>query len=260
MFSDRLVSLCLPCLAVATLLAACSGPDASVEATDGDNALVTNRGEGKDEWWNALPRKEWAEFPRVETSQNWFEVYDVGSGVKAIYEPGQFEEVISYLIEGDESALLFDSGLGIGDMGALVAELTRKPVMVLNSHTHYDHIGGNHQFDFILAQTLPYTVERSRGLGNDKVGEYAGPGWIWKDTPEGFDPDTFQTRPFGVSRSIKDGETIELGGRTLEVLFTPGHAPDALCLVDRAKGLLFVGDTFYLAPLYTHLEGSDFSA
>ena len=50
------------------------------------------------------------------------------------------------------------------------------------------------------------------------------------------------------------------GGRDLEVLLTPGHAPDSLCLLDRTRRLLFTGDTFYPAPLYTHIEGADFNA
>ena len=51
---------------------------------------------------------------------------------------------------------------------------------------------------------------------------------------------------------------IDLGGRSLEVLLTPGHAPDSLCLLDRERRLLFTGDTFYPAPLYTHIPGSSF--
>ncbi len=51
---------------------------------------------------------------------------------------------------------------------------------------------------------------------------------------------------------------IDLGGRQLEILSTPGHAPDAICLLDRENRVLLTGDSFYLAPLYTHLEGSDF--
>ncbi|MCH7675258.1 MBL fold metallo-hydrolase, partial [candidate division KSB1 bacterium] len=56
------------------------------------------------------------------------------------------------------------------------------------------------------------------------------------------------------------GEKIELGKRTLEVVMTPGHAPDALCLLDREHRLLFTGDTFYPASLYAHLPASDFDA
>jgi len=43
-------------------------------------------------------------------------------------------------------------------------------------------------------------------------------------------------------------------------VMTPGHAPDALCPLDREHRLLFTGDTFYPASLYAHLPGSDFEA
>lgn len=82
--------------------------------------------------------------------------------VLAIYEPGQFEEVISYLIIGDQRALLFDTGLGIGNIRSVVDPLTELPVLVLNSHSHYDHIGGNHLFERIYGPDYPYALTRLR--------------------------------------------------------------------------------------------------
>ena len=234
-------------------LAACQRP-----VPGGHNQLITQRGEDKDEWWRQLPRASWSAFDEIEQGQPWFEVYAVLNGVFAIYEPGQFEEVISYLIVGSERALLFDTGLGIGDIERLTRGLTSLPITVVNSHSHYDHIGGNHAFDEILSPDTDYTRHRSLGLSHEQVAEFVGPGWIWKQTPPGFSADTYRSRAFSISRFLRDSEVLELGGRRLEVLLTPGHAPDALCLLDRANGLLFTGDTFYPAPLYTHLEGSDF--
>ncbi len=244
---------------VAAVLAACERPTPVPAA---DNRLIEDRGQGKDDWWHALPRPAWARFERIELAadQGWFGVYRVAPGVTAIYEPGQFDEVISYLITGTERALLFDTGLGIGDIGALVDALTALPVTVVNSHTHYDHVGGNHQFSDVRGTATDYTRANSAGAPNSRVGEFVGEGWIWKPTPPGFDPATYQTRPFTIAGTIADGDTIALGGRTLEVLLTPGHAPDALCLFDRENRMLFTGDTFYPAPLYAHLEGSDLYA
>ena len=154
-----LIGLCLVgCERSAQSLAA-AGDRAEVS----DNEEVQGRGEGKDEWWDALPRAAWSEFRQVVLSQDWFEVYEIVPGVLAIYEPGQFEEVISYLIIGSERALLFDSGLGIGDMRELVRELTDQEVVLLNSHTHYDHVGGNHAFDTIYGTSLEYTRRSSAG-------------------------------------------------------------------------------------------------
>ncbi len=194
----------------------------------------------------------------VEQSQDWFEVYEVFSGVFAIYEPGQFEEVISYLIVGSERALLFDTGLGIGDMRRVVSELTELDPIVLNSHTHYDHVGGNHQFEEIYGTDNEYTTTNAMGRPHDQVEEFVGEGWIWKPLPEGFSPADYRIEPFDINKIVKDGEKIEIGDRTLKVLLTPGHAPDSLCLLGRENRLLFMGDTFYPASLYAHLHGSDF--
>ena len=224
-----------------------------------DNALVQNRGASKDNWWDALPRPAWNEFPKVLESQGWFEVYEIRPGLFAIHEPGQFEEVISYLILGTEKALLFDTGLGIGDMRAVVTELTELEPIVVNSHTHYDHVGGNHQFPTVYGTATEYTRTSAKGRKHEDVAEFVGEGWIWKKTPEGFDRDRYESKPFAIAKTIEDGEGIDLGGRKLEVLLTPGHAPDALCLLDRENRLLLTGDTFYPAALYAHLPGSDFA-
>lgn len=85
----------------------------------------------------------------MQISDPWFEVYKVAPVTFAIYEPHQSEETISYLILGREKALLFDTGMGISDIRKVVEELTKLPVIVLNSHTHNDHVGGNWQFDTI---------------------------------------------------------------------------------------------------------------
>jgi glyoxylase-like metal-dependent hydrolase (beta-lactamase superfamily II) len=67
-------------------------------------------------------------------------------------------------------------------------------------------------------------------------------------------------RRFQITRVIHDGERINLGGRELEVLFTPGHAPDALCLLDRPNRLLWTGDSFYPGPIYLFVPETDFAA
>jgi glyoxylase-like metal-dependent hydrolase (beta-lactamase superfamily II) len=129
---------------------------------------------------------------------------------------------------------------------------------VLNSHTHYDHIGGNYQFETIYARNTDYTRGRAGGSSPEAVAEFLKEGWVWKPLPEDFVVVDYRSRPFTISRFVDEGDVIDLGGRKLEILSTPGHAPDSICLLDRENRLLLTGDSFYLAPLYTHLEGSDF--
>lgn len=237
----------------ATLLAGCGNPNDEV-------AAVQNRGEGKANWWDALPRPAWKAFERIDigpAAQGWFEVYAVRPGIFAIYEPGQFEEAISYLIVGTEKALLWDTGLGIGDIRAVVAALTELEPVVVNSHTHYDHVGGNHDFATVYGTATDFTATNARGTTHDEVAEFVSEGWIWKETPPGFSREEYVIQPFTISETLREGDVLDLGGRKLEVLLTPGHAPDAVCLLDRESRILFTGDTFYPAVLYAHLPGSD---
>ena len=250
----------LTMLLLMMVLAACGGGDRpAAGATEVvDNEQVQNRGANKDNWWDSLPRPEWSAYRKIEQSEEWFEVYLVDDDIYAIYEPGQFEEVMSFLIIGEDFALMFDTGLGIGNIRKVVDQLTDLDVVVLNSHTHYDHIGGNHLFDTIYGTELEYTKTRAMGSPPEAVADFLREGWVWKDLPPGFSAEDFRSHAFDIDRYVYEGDEIDIGGRILEVLFTPGHAPDSICLLDRENRLLFTGDTFYLAPLYTHLPGSSF--
>ena len=214
---------------------------------------------GRPEWCKELPRPEYKSLERVATSDPWFEVYKVVPGVFAIYEPHQSEETIGYLILGKERALLFDTGMGISDIKKVAAELTRLRITVINSHTHDDHVGGNWQFDNVLGMDTEFTRSNAKGSREDAQAEIA-PGEICGELPKGFDAKAYATRPWKISRFLHDGDKIDLGGRTIEILSTPGHTPDAISLLDRANGLLFTGDTYYPAPIWLYRPETDFNA
>ena len=204
-------------------------------------------------WCSQLPRPRYKNLERVAVDSDWFEVYRIRRGVFAIYEPRQYEEVISYLIVGATRALLFDTGLGIGDIRKLVAQLTPLPVTVLNSHTHFDHTGHNWQFRDILGLDTPYTHQNETGAAHEQVQEVVIRERFCGNPPPGFEPGKYEIRPFRVMRFVNDGEVIDLGDRRLEVVRTPGHTPDALCLLDRKNKLLFTGDTFYAGPIFLYV-------
>ena len=203
------------------------------------------------EWCRPLPRPAYATLQRVKVSDPWFEVYRIRPGVFAIYEPHQYEEVISYLVVGGTKAALFDTGMGISNIHKVVEELTKLPVIVLNSHTHNDHVGDNWRFIDIYGMDTDFTRANTKGSKEDAQEEIA-PDQICGKLPAGFNAAGYATKPWTITHWIHDGDKIDLGGRTLKVIATPGHTPDAICLLDEANGLLFTGDTFYPGPIFLY--------
>ena len=211
------------------------------------------------DWCKALPRPEYKTLQRVLPNETWFEVYRVAPATFAIYEPHQSEETISYLIVGTKQAVLFDTGMGIGDLRKVVRQLTSRPVVVLNSHSHNDHVGDNWEFPFVFGMDTEFTRNNAKGSIEAAQSEIA-PSEICGDLPAKFDPKTYRTKPWHISIAIHDGFKVNLGGRTVEVIATPGHTPDAICLFDRANGLLFTGDTYYPAPIWLFRPETDLDA
>jgi glyoxylase-like metal-dependent hydrolase (beta-lactamase superfamily II) len=203
------------------------------------------------DWCKDLPRPEYKKLEHIHVTDSWFEVYHVAPNTYAIYEPHQSEETIGYLILGKQKALLFDTGMGISDLRSVVDQITRLPIIVLNSHTHDDHVGDNWEFQTIYSMNTDFSRENAKGSIADAQSEVA-PGEICGDLPKGFDPSTYRTRPWKISRYIVGGEKIDLGGRVIQVIATPGHTPDAISLLDRANRLLFTGDTYYPATIWLY--------
>jgi glyoxylase-like metal-dependent hydrolase (beta-lactamase superfamily II) len=212
------------------------------------------------EWCSQLPRPEYKSLERVMSDEPWFEIYRIRPGVFALYEPKQFEEVISYLIVGQKRAVLFDTGLGVGKVSAVVARLTMLPVTVINSHTHFDHVGGNAEFKDIWNRDLPYTRKNMSGQPNVYSRDALAPERLCGPMPSGTDTKSYSIRPWKNSHWLRDHEQVDLGGRVLEVIFTPGHTPDSVALLDRGNGLLFTGDNFYPGPIYLFVPETNFAA
>jgi glyoxylase-like metal-dependent hydrolase (beta-lactamase superfamily II) len=240
----------LSCIAVALFAVTIAAPPACAQTIQ--NSLTPD-------WCRELPRPQYKQLEPVGSPDSWFEVYRVAPGVFAIYEPHQFEEVISFLILGEKRAVLFDTGLGIGDIKRVVQSLTSLPVVVLNSHTHNDHVGDDWRFHEVYGMDTQFTRINAKGSSEDAQAELA-PGSLCGQWPAGFDAKTYATRPFHITHWIHDDDTVDLGGRVLEVIATPGHTPDAICLLDRKNGLLFTGDNYYAGPIWLYRPETDLDA
>lgn len=190
---------------------------------------------------------------------DWFEVKELATSVWAIREPHHVEAVVSYLVVGRDRAVLIDTGMGIDNMKAAVEGLTQLPVLVVNTHSHYDHIGDNYRFEQIaIHREEAKYIEK--GIGPQDLAELVGPDTFINSPPEGFNAQIYQIHPSQPTKILKDGENISLGNRTLEIIHTPGHSPGSICLWDRENGMLFSGDTVYDGGLYIQLPDSNFCA
>jgi glyoxylase-like metal-dependent hydrolase (beta-lactamase superfamily II) len=199
------------------------------------------------------------------------------SGVHLISEPGH---VNSWLVEGSNDAILFDTGLGVANIRKVAEDITPRRLLVVNSHYHFDHTGGNRFFDEFaihriggelvskpsppeLAELyMAYTKRLLQAWGpyreaDDLYFHLLTAERMIRPLPEGFDPMGYRVVPSVPTRLLNDGDVLDLGGRKLQVLHTPGHSPDCICLLDEANGLLFGGDTINTGPIYAHLEDSD---
>jgi glyoxylase-like metal-dependent hydrolase (beta-lactamase superfamily II) len=213
----------------------------------------------KPQWCRELPRPQYAKLERVFVSDPWFEVYRIRPGVFAIYEPHQGEEVISYLIAGTTRALLFDTGMGISDIRKTATELTSRPLSVLNSHTHNDHVGDNWRFPDIYAMDTAFTRDNAKGSSADAQAEIT-PDQLCGELPPGFDRRSYATKAFHIRHWLHDGDKIDLGGRVLQVIATPGHTPDSISLLDAKNGLVFTGDTYYPGPIFLYRPETNLDA
>jgi glyoxylase-like metal-dependent hydrolase (beta-lactamase superfamily II) len=211
-------------------------------------------------WCDRPRRPAYRDLERVPVPGEWFAVFRVAAGVYAIHEPFQAQEVISYLIVGERQALLFDTGMGLAPIRPVAESLTRLPILVLNSHTHWDHVGGNAEFEAVLGVDDPYARENAGGWDHGAVASEVAPENVCLAKLPGFDPDAYRVRGFRADPLVSEGHLVDLGGRVLQVLRVPGHSPDSIALHEPDRRLLWSGDTFYEGPIWLFFPGTDLDA
>lgn len=149
-----------------------------------------------------------------------------------------------YLLEGEEKALLIDTGYGVGNLKAFVETLTDKPIVVANTHFHPDHAAGNGEFE---------AVYMSKDAMLDAPSVYG----------EGAVPFDLNALPHPDYEKIlvEEGFRIELGGRTVEVLdVKPAHCNSSLFFLDHGHRMLFCGDEMEAAQVLMYDNSNNPSA
>lgn len=187
--------------------------------------------------------------------KTWFTVEHVDSATHVISEYRHWEEAHAYLLNGTERSLLIDTGLGICNIYEEVQKWTDKPVAAVATHVHWDHIGGHRYFPNFYAHEaelswlsggFPLTAEQIKGFVTERC-----------DLPDGFQIDDYVFFQGTPTRVLRDNDRIDLGGRTLQVLHTPGHSPGHMCFWEADRGYLFTGDLVYQGTLFAYYPSTD---
>ena len=181
--------------------------------------------------------------------QEWFRVWEDRPGIWVIEEPLHSERVKSYLVLGKERALLIDTGMGVGNIRALVDELTTLPVSVLQSHAHNDHIGGAWHFDDVGIHPSE-AGDLEAGQSADRLANWFDPAEMSGPLPSSFEPNGYSIPGKRPTRTYEHGDCIDLGDRTLDVIHAPGHSRGGLVVIDRGDRTLYSTDVIYLRSLY----------
>lgn len=182
----------------------------------------------------------------------WFRVFRLSCDVIAISEPYHAQGVFSFLIFGTEKSVLLDTGQGMGDIRPLVDKFLPEDstLMVVNTHTHFDHVGDNYHFEKVWIYDDPVAINcAEHGISNELLKPELKESCFYGKMPEQFEPAYYFIHPFSYDL-LEDGDVIDLGNRKLQVIHTPGHSEDGIMLYDEKYKLLFTGDTYYPGRLY----------
>lgn len=186
---------------------------------------------------------------------DWCTINEIDKDTYVISEYRHWEETHCYLLNGTKRSLLIDTGLGICNISEVISELTDRPVTAIATHIHWDHIGGHKYYpDFYaheaeldwlnggfpqpLETIKEYVVDRCELPTDFQINEYK----------------FFQGKP---TKILHGGEHIDLGGRMVAVIHTPGHAPGHMCFWEANTGYLFTGDLVYKDTLTAWFPSTD---
>jgi len=189
---------------------------------------------------------------------DWFGKTIVDTRTTMLTEPfvHDFVRANIWHLKGRDADLLVDTGMGICPLAPQI----ETPIVVA-THIHLDHVGSLHEFPLRAGPTM----SALRFDSMDEAVTYAYmfhnlDGAVSKLPAPGWKATDYKIPPAPLTRTLDEGDVVDLGDRQFRVLHLPGHSPDSIALFDEADGLLFAGDAIYDGMLIDDLPDSDRAA
>ena len=198
-------------------------------------------------------------------AQDWWRVRSVGDGVSWIDEPHihEFYRCNVWHVRGRDRDMLVDSGMGVVSLRDWVPLVTERPLDAVASHTHFDHIGCHHEFSCRLCHEAEAEILADPTRAATLADPYVTDEIFTALPPAPYLSTAYAVKSAPATRVLQDGDRVDLGDRSFEVIHTPGHSPGGIALWEAASGVLFSGDIVYDGPLIEdtyHSNAADYHA
>ena len=199
-------------------------------------------------------------------ADRWFETRKVSDDITLLWEPHVVPLMRCNIwhVRGRDRDLMIDTGMGIASLREAARRLLDKKVTAVATHAHTDHVGNHHEFEHTLVHELEADELRSpcdRGtllasvMGAAEIAKLAKAGYpfdgdlITALPSAGYDMASYRLRDAAVTEIVTEGDVVDIGNRSFEVLHLPGHSPGSIGLWEAKTGTLFSGDAIYDGPL-----------
>lgn len=208
-----------------------------------------------------------------KVADQWYSLHKIDDAITLIDEP----HVTPWLrcniwhIRGRDQDLVVDTGMGICSLRDAAKNLFGQRVSALATHVHLDHIGCHHEFDECLAHSAEadglrsadgyFTLVEPGFDPNDYTlpalsDQHYGPIISALPSPD-YDLDTWRIKAATVTRTLEEGDVVDLGNRHFDVLHLPGHSPGSIGLWEASTQTLFSGDAIYDGELIDNFAHSN---
>ncbi|MDQ0559245.1 glyoxylase-like metal-dependent hydrolase (beta-lactamase superfamily II) [Rhizobium mesoamericanum] len=182
---------------------------------------------------------------------NWYQVKRLADGVTLISEPfiQEFYRCNIWHVRGRDRDMLVDSGMGVVSLREWVPLVTERDLIAVASHTHFDHIGCHHEFECRAVHSAEADLIANPTRANTLADPYVTDDIFEALPPEPYCSKCYSVKKAPATRVLEDGDVIDLGDRTFEVIHTPGHSPGGIALWEARTETLISGDILYDGPL-----------